>query len=392
MDKQHVFIVGCKGIPTRYGGFETFVDKMTEYMPKDIKFHVACLRDKDSFDKNNREYEYNDAHCFTIKQRVEGSAKAVFYDIDALKYCIKFIKEHNIDNAIVYILACRIGPFVGRYVRQIHRLGGKVFINPDGQEWKRSKWNGLIKKYWKISEKYMIKHGDLMICDSMEIEKNIKREYKKFNPETTFIAYGAEVSKSKLSDDDKEVTDWFRKNNIEYGEYFLTVGRFVPENNYETIIKEFMRADTDKSLVLITDYNNPLYDKLKKTGFEKDSRIKFVGTVYNKELLKKIREKACAYIHGHSVGGTNPSLLEALGLTDLNLVYDVSFNREVAKQGALYWDEEYGLLSQRIERADTISEGSRAVFSKHAKERIEEYYNWKNICGEYYKLFTKERD
>ena len=72
MDKQHVFIVGCKGIPTRYGGFETFVDKMTEYMSDDIKFHVACLRSKEEYDKNNTEYEYNDAHCFKIKQRVNG--------------------------------------------------------------------------------------------------------------------------------------------------------------------------------------------------------------------------------------------------------------------------------------------------------------------------------
>ena len=391
MDKQHVFIVGCKGIPTRYGGFETFVDKMTEYMSDDIKFHVACLRSKEEYDKNNTEYEYNDAHCFTIKQRVNGSAKAVFYDIDALKYCIKFIKEHNIENAIVYILACRIGPFVGRYVRQIHRLGGKVFINPDGQEWKRSKWNGLIKKYWKISEKHMIKHGDLMVCDSMGIENIIKKEYKKYNPKTTFIAYGAEVSKSKLTLEDEKVKKWFESKGVKPNNYFLTVGRFVPENNYEIIIKEYMRADTDKDLVLITDYDTPFFEQIeKKTNFKKDKRIKFVGTVYDKELLKIIRENALAYIHGHSVGGTNPSLLEALGLTDINLVYDVVFNREVAEQGALYWDEEFGLLAQRIERVCNIEQANKEVLSREAKQRIIDYYNWKNICNEYHKIFVEE--
>lgn len=391
MDKQHVFIVGCKGIPTRYGGFETFVDKMTEYMSDDIKFHVACLRSKEEYDKNNTEYEYNDAHCFTIKQRVNGSAKAVFYDIDALKYCIKFIKEHNIENAIVYILACRIGPFVGRYVRQIHRLGGKVFINPDGQEWKRSKWNGLIKKYWKISEKYMIKHGDLMVCDSMGIENIIEKEYKKYNPKTTFIAYGAEVSKSKLTLEDEKVKKWFESKGVKPNNYFLTVGRFVPENNYEIIIKEYMRADTDKDLVLITDYDTPFFEQIeKKTNFKKDKRIKFVGTVYDKELLKIIRENALAYIHGHSVGGTNPSLLEALGLTDINLVYDVVFNREVAEQGALYWDEEFGLLAQRIERVCNIEQANKEVLSREAKQRIIDYYNWENICREYHKIFVEE--
>ena len=280
---------------------------------------------------------------------------------------------------------------MGRYVRQIHRLGGKVFINPDGQEWKRSKWNGLIKKYWKISEKYMIKHGDLMVCDSVGIENNIKQDYKKFNPKTTFIAYGAEVSKSTLTLEDEKVKAWFESKGVKPNNYFLTVGRFVPENNFEIIIKEYMRADTDKDLVLITDYDTPFFEQIeKKTNFKKDKRIKFVGTVYDKELLKIIRENALAYIHGHSVGGTNPSLLEALGLTDINLVYDVVFNREVAEQGALYWDEEFGLLAQRIERVCNIEQANKEVLSREAKQRIIDYYNWKNICNEYHKIFVEE--
>lgn len=117
------------------------------------------------------------------------------------------------------------------------------------------------------------------------------------------------------------------------------MGRFVPENNYETMIREFMKSNSKKDFVLITNVEqNKFYDQLlKDTGFDKDPRVKFVGTVYDQELLKYIRENAFAYFHGHEVGGTNPSLLEALASTKLNLLLDVGFNREVGENGAIYW-------------------------------------------------------
>ena len=119
------------------------------------------------------------------------------------------------------------------------------------------------------------------------------------------------------------------------------MGRFVPENNYEVVIKEFMKSNTKKDLVIITNITkNKFYEKLKEnTSFYKDSRIKFVGTVYDQQLLKKIREKAYCYIHGHEVGGTNPSLLESLAMTKINLLLDVGFNREVAMEGAIYFSK-----------------------------------------------------
>ena len=121
-------------------------------------------------------------------------------------------------------------------------------------------------------------------------------------------------------------------------EYYLVVGRFVPENNYETMIREFMKSKSKKKFALITNVNPKFLNELEeKLHFKSDPRIKFVGTVYDKELLKKIRECAYAYFHGHEVGGTNPSLLEALGSTKLNLLLDVGFNKKVALDAALYW-------------------------------------------------------
>ncbi len=390
--KKHVFIVGCKGIPTRYGGFETFVDKLTEYRTdENIQYHVARILDDKEYDPQNTEYQYNNAHCFDIKQRTGGPARAIFYDIDAIKYSINFIKEHNIKNPIVYVLACRIGPFIGGLKKKIHKLGGKLYVNPDGHEWKRAKWSAPVRKYWKLSEKLMVKHADFLVCDSLGIESYIKEDYKKYNPKTTFIAYGAETSASTLKDDDEKVLNWYGKFNIKPKNYYLIVGRFVPENNFEVMIKEFMKSKTKKDLVIITGYEGVgLYDELKeKTHFDKDKRIKFVGTVYDQQLLKKIREDAYGYLHGHSVGGTNPSLLEALGRTDLNLLFDVCFNREVGQDGAKYWTKEYGLLAQMLERADQMTDQEIEEIGTKAKERIDKYYSWEYITQRYEELFTK---
>lgn len=384
---KHVFIIGSKGIPANYGGFETFVEKLTEQQKsKDIKYHVSCLAD------NDNEFEHNGARCFNVKVPNIGPAKAVYYDIVALKECIKYIKENKIESPIVYILACRIGPFVGKYKKQLNKLGGNLFVNPDGHEWKRAKWNAAIRRYWKISEKLMVKHADLLVCDSMNIEKYIKEDYKQYNPKTTFIAYGADTEKSKLSDNDETLLNWYKEKGVKAKEYYLVVGRFVPENNYETMITEFMKSNTKKDFVIITNVEkNKFYDELKaKTSFDKDSRIKFVGTVYNQELLKKIRENAYGYFHGHEVGGTNPSLLEALASTDLNLLLDVGFNKEVAEDGAVYFNKEDMNLASLIEKLDVVDDkfiNSKGIL---ARERVEKLYAWRKIVDEYESLFISK--
>lgn len=387
MNETNIFIIGSKGIPAKYGGFETFVEVLTKKRKnKKIKYHVACLS------KDKKEFEYNSARCFNIKVPNIGPAKAVYYDVVALKNSIKYIKENNIKNAIVYILACRIGPFIGHYKKILRKLGAKLYVNPDGHEWKRAKWNAVIKRYWKLSEKLMVKHADLLICDSINIEKYIKEDYKKYNPRTTFIAYGADVEKSKLENTDETLLKWYKEKRLEPNEYYLVVGRFVPENNYETMIKEFMKSKTKKSFALITNIEkNQFYEDLKeKTHFDKDERIKFVGTVYEQELLKKIREQAYAYIHGHEVGGTNPSLLEALATTKLNLLLEVGFNQEVGKDGAIYWSKNENDLATIINNLEKISNEEILKYEEKAKNRIILEYSWDKIIKDYETLFEEK--
>lgn len=236
----------------------------------------------------------------------------------------------------------------------------------------------------------MVKNADLLICDSKNIEKYIKEDYKKYNPNTTFIAYGAECKKSIIKDNDNKLLDWYKKQNVLPKKYYLIVGRFVPENNYEVVITEFMKSNTNKDLVIVTNVEkNKFYNELlEKTKFNLDKRIKFVGTVYDQEILKKIREDAYGYIHGHEVGGTNPSLLEALASTDLNLLLEVGFNKEVGEDGALYFSKENKNLAELIDSVDYLSEEDIKSLSSKAKARIISSYQWNSIINLYESLFN----
>jgi rhamnosyltransferase len=385
--KLDVFIVGSKGIPARYGGFETFVDELTQRRKnQDINYYVACM----NADTKSKTFMVNQATCFNINVPNIGSAKALLYDMKALRASLNYIKEHNIDSPIVYVLACRIGPFINHYKKELAKYNGTLLINPDGHEWKRAKWNAAIRRYWKISERLMVKHADLLVCDSEGIESYIQHDYRSYQPNTTFISYGSYIAKQSNTKNTK-LDEWLKRFDIERNQYYLVVGRFVPENNLETILKEFKLSKTNKQLVIISNVEqNKFYKELlQKTHFDNDKRIKFVGTVYDAELLTAIRCNAFAYIHGHSVGGTNPSLLEALGSTKMNLLFDVNFNKEVAREGALYWSKDHGSLSGLIEQVETLPESAIDSYERIAKYRITSSYSWESIVDQYETLFVK---
>ena len=405
MKKKHIFLVGAKSLGA-YGGYETFVNKLTEYHQNDerIKYHVACKANGSGYmdetklngisrvHKNSKgevlEFTYHNAHCFKIHVPDIGPAQAIYYDLVSLRACIRYIEKNNINNAVVYIMACRIGPFMKKYVDKLHALGSRVYINPDGHEWLRAKWSKPVRWYWKKSEQLMVKHADKIICDSINIEKYINDSYAKYSPDTTFIAYGAETRASVGAED--RYSEWLAEKGLKRGEYYLVVGRFVPENNYETMIREYMKSNSKKDFAIITNVDESFLAELEaKLQFKRDSRIKFVGTVYDEELLKKIREEAYGYFHGHEVGGTNPSLLEALGSTRLNILLDVGFNREVAEDAALYWSKSEGDLAGVIDEADKLSETDIQVLGKKAKQRIKDAYSWEFISGRYAEVFLE---
>ncbi len=388
---QHVYIVGSKGIPANYGGFETFVEKLTKVQKnKQIKYHVASRFDNSEQAGKKQRFEYNGADVFSIDVPNVGSAQAIVYDYKALKEAIRISKQNQDKHPIFYVLANRIGPFAKHFAKEIHALGGRFYLNPDGHEWARAKWPKPVRKYWKYSEKKMVAAADLIIADNPEIEKYIKKEYSSFHPQTTYIAYGTDVQRSKLTMKDQKVRDWFKQKRITENNYFLVVGRFVPENNYETMIREFITSRTKKDFVLVTNVEkNRFYERLKqRTHFDQDPRIKFVGTVYDQELLKYIRENAFAYFHGHEVGGTNPSLLEALSMTRLNMLIDVPFNRAVAKEGAMYWNKAIGNLTAQINQTETYDKKRIIDYTQAARKRVTDEFTWESIIAKYEELFV----
>ena len=383
---KDIIIIGARGYQNNYGGWETFVTNLIANYPKGkAKFHVPELT-TDKTQKNKIIVKDN-VICPQLYSPQAGFVTMFIYAIKALAKMKKYLKDNNLKNPIIYILGCRMGPIYRFLVKPLKKQHAQIYMNPDGLEWKREKWAWWIKQCFKISERSMVKHSDVIICDSMAIKNYIDTHYQKYHKPSAFIAYGAYLNPDIKKDN--QIKAILKGNGIQEKNYYLIVGRFVPENNYELIIKEFMKSNTSKDLVIVSNVEeNKFYQELQtKTNFPSDKRIKFIGSVYEKNTLNYLRKNAYAYIHGHSAGGTNPSLLEALSLTDINILYNAVYNVEVATFSALYFSKRENDLKKIIEKAEQFDTKTITKYSKLAKERIKSAYTWKIVVDKYQKLW-----
>lgn len=382
---KKVYVVGSKGVPAKYGGFETFIDKLVSGRKANIKYVVTGMSNEDE------EYEYRGARCVQFATG-DSAVSRMLHTLKALRFVKKDASKDKAPK-VIYILGCRAGIFLPFFRFAFKKRGVQVFVNPDGAEWRRAKWNPVAKLIVLIFEWLLVKFADLVICDSMAIKNIMKNEFNVPESKLAFAAYGSEIYEvpkvlpKKIND---SFTSWATEHEILDKPYFLMVGRFVPENNYELVIREFMASSLDANLVIISNISDGnlktlLYEKLK---VDSDSRIKLVGTLYDQDVLSVVRSKATAYIHGHEVGGTNPSLLEALGSTDVSLVYDVPFNTEVAVDAAYYFTSEPGSLANEAQKILSLDSKSRSVMSSKSKSRIKTAYSWPSIINDYEKLFS----
>ena len=400
-EPRDVYIVGAKSVG-QYGGYETFLYELTQKHQhrQEIRYHIAvktsgagCMASSLLAALPRAEDGaplFQGARLIPLRVPTPGPVQAVVLDLLGLWRCVRECRKNGADQPVFYLLTCRIGPAAGFFARRIHRLGGSFYVNPDGHEWQRAKWPAPVRAYWKLSEGLTVRRADLLICDSREIERYIRERYSHFAPKTLYLSYGAELTRSPLADDDPAFCQWLKAQDTSPGEYYLCCARLVPENSFEPMIRGFMESNSRRKLVLITTREEGYLKKLRAcTGFERDPRIRFSPPVYQRELLRKIRENAWANLHGHTVGGTNPTLLEALASTPLNLLVDVPFNREVAQDAAWYWTKEPGQLSRLIDRADGLSLPERAAMGERARARIRAAYTWEDVAEQYGALWTK---
>ena len=359
-----VGIIGTRGIPAKYGGFETFAQEISPLLVE-AGFNVTVYCDSPS--TNNYKEKYQGVRL--RYQHTTKSKHSLLFYLDGL---VMALKEN--DLILVTGTAGSFFYFLNIFYRK------KIVTNTDGVESRRTKWS-FIKKYLiKLSEILAIRFSDHLIADSKGISQYILDNYPKLpKNKLSTIEYGAPINNILIS-------EFLKKYHLEKDNYFLVVSRLEPENNVSMIVDGFKLTKTNKLLIIVgnhlgNDYVNSLLA-------EQNERIRFIGGIYDKEELSSLRNGAFAYIHGHSVGGTNPSLLEALGSSNICICHDNIFNREVTDNKQLYFAQSTDLKS-RIEDLDQLNNESLFKLKQAAKDRIEKYYTWENIVNKYSTLFSK---
>ncbi|HEY4716752.1 MAG TPA: DUF1972 domain-containing protein [bacterium] len=357
-------IIGSRGIPGRYGGFETFAEKIAMELSKsNIETVVYCMSHLKNEPFNHRGIK----RVFIPTLKIPSLEKLLLSSLSLLH--ATFMEKVDIIIGI---------STTGGALLWLPRLfNKKIILSFDGIEWARSRWNKILSYGLKTLEFFSVKFADVIIADSKAIGEYITSEYQK---ESVYIPYGSE----NCSFTEKNWTELKEEFNLSQKTYYLAVGRFVPENNFSMIINGLLNSDTDKKLVVVSDTIPP-----ETMEHSADKRVIFTGPIYDREKLFALRKYAFAHIHGHSVGGTNPSLLEAIASENLILCYDVPYNREVVESYGYYFknEEELKDLINLLEKnpADGISVKRAEFYKKILKEK----YNWSIISERYLKIINR---
>jgi len=387
-----IIIMGCRGYTRNYGGWETLVHNLVDNWPdKATRFFVFEL----SHDPNEKKYEViNGVNCIRIFVKRGGSAEMLIMDTLVLARMKKTIHEYGIQKPILFDLGVRLGEMYLFVKRSLIKLGVTVVSNSDGMGWKRTKYSKLIAYRNRFTANIAYRVGvDCLINDCEVMQEYYENKWRNWEgrPLLRMITYGTYEAPKLSSDIPVKVKKYFSEHGIIPNRYYLMVNRFVPENSYEMIIREYIASNTEADFIIVCnkDHESKYYQKLaSEIPFESDKRIKFVGTMYDKEILAYLRQLARGYINGHTLGGTNPGLLESLATTNVNLVRDCSFSREGAADTALYFSEEIPLRDLLI-KSDQMTDEERKNLGDRAKERMRELYKWDCVCKEYYDLFEE---
>ncbi|MGV3684521.1 MAG: DUF1972 domain-containing protein [Daejeonella sp.] len=361
-----VAIIGTRGYPYVYGGFETFVRELSERLVKrDVEVHVYCQRNL----FKDRPAMVNGIHLHYIPT-LPGKS------LNQIVHCLLSLFHVAVSAAdIVLVLNLAAGP-----MGWIPKLSGKkTMINTDGMEWLRPKWKGLGAKYFYFGAWCATKLYDKIITDADEMQKVYIKE---FNAPSTVIAYGAPPFNPVSPDLLKDL-------GLEKGAYYLIIGRLVPDNNADLLIRGFLASSSARKLVIVGDvpYQDSYAQNLKNLGSE---RLIFTGYVRDQTVLMSLYQHCFIYLHGHQFGGTNPAMLKAMSNQCAILALDTSFNREMLNDGefGMFFEQSSASLAKKI---DDIEEAPDQLNDLRQKVQtgLGQKYNWDSITGQYISEFAR---
>lgn len=364
-----IAILGTRGIPARYGGFETFAERLALGLAeRGIDVTVFC----DS-EPSTAPSSWSGITLRHAQTSFGGPLQTVLYDL----WCL-WAARSGFD--VVYMLGYGAAPFC-----LIPRLWGTtVWINPDGVEWARAKWGRLAKSYFRLMEWTSVRAASRIIADANAIAQHLRARHRtRFT--CSVIPYGCDLITSPPP------IDVLGRWQLTPGGYYLVVCRLEPENHVLEILRAFQQSRSTKQLVVLGNLTETQY--VKKLRGVQDDRITLIGTVYDQEQLTCLRYYSAAYMHGHSVGGTNPSLLEAMGCGNLILAHDNPFNRETLDACGLYFNS-VPRLTELIHHIEEEPEAVLKQLQKDCQSRVRSLFCWDDIIARYCDLLSEsaERD
>ncbi len=361
MSGLHIAMVGTRGVPARYGGFETAIEEIGQRLVQRGNRVTVYCRDLvgGPSDKPSQHLGMDLVHLGAMRKR----------SLETLSHTglsVAHMLRHRPDAAIVFNAAN------APYLPLIRAAGIPVATHVDGLEWKRAKWGRAGRNYYQLVERLAVKWSDSLIADAAGIQDYYRQ---KFDAETVYLAYGAPLLA-------KGPADKLAQLGLKPQGYHLVVARFEPENHVHLIVEGFAQSAARLPLVVVgsAPYSDRYTNLVHGLG---DARVHFVGGVWDQELLDQLYSNALVYWHGHSVGGTNPSLLRAIGSGTATNAYDVDFNREVLEESGRYFTgpEDVARLVAEAEspESDVPVRGAQA-------QRLAARFNWDLVADGYQRL------